>query len=327
MKYRPLGRCGLSVSEIGFGAWGIGGQTPGATSYGPADDRQSRRALEAALDAGITFFDTAPAYGDGHSESLIGEVLGGLGNRVVIATKGGCEHFATGLDFSTAALTYSLDASLRRLRRDAADLYQLHNPPAEVLARPDAIRGLIDGWKRAGRIKAFGISVDRPENGLLALDNLAIDAIQVNFNLVDQRALDCGLFAAAAERDVSIIARTPLCFGFLSGTIGGEQRFSAADHRSRWSAEQIRTWTDAVDLFGRESAAKRTPAQLALAFCLSFDAVATTIPGMMAEAEVAENVAASALGRLSTDELERFRRVYQSTDFFVAAAKPQSVMK
>ncbi|MBT3360322.1 MAG: aldo/keto reductase [Rhodospirillales bacterium] len=329
MNYRRLGQSGLSVSEIGFGAWGIGGLTPGATSYGQTDDDESRRTLLMAMDEGINFFDTSPAYGAGHSETLIGQTLASRREKIVVATKGGCENFSQGIDFSSAALKRSLERSLWRLRTDYVDLFQLHSPPVQVIRESDELKRLVEDWLSEGQIRAFGVSVESPEDGLLALQHLSVDALQVNFNLVDQRALECGLFEAAAEKGVSIIARTPLCFGFLSGNIGEDQKFDHSDQRSRWSREQVTVWARAIETFstGTDDQEARSSAQLALAFCLAFDQVATVIPGMMNETEVCENAAAARLGKLSAHHMTELRRIYTKNEFFVASDKPKAEMQ
>src|SRR5215831_10165864 len=147
MNYRPLGRTGLIVSEIGFGAWGIGGRTVEQTSYGDTDDGVSLAALAQALDRGVTFFDTSAAYGDGHSEELIGRAVKRRRDKVVIATKAGYESWDRPPDFSPATVTASAERSLRRLGTDYLDLLQLHNPPAELLVAPElreAIQQLVD---------------------------------------------------------------------------------------------------------------------------------------------------------------------------------------
>ena len=161
MRYRPLGSSSIQVSVVGFGAWGIGGRTPGATSYGATDDAVSRRALHEAFDRGITFYDTASVYGDGHSEELIGECFDGRRHEIVIATKAGITSSFRGYDFSAPALRASLEGSLRRLRTDYVDLFQLHNAgPDVVLHQPHIVEllqrfvaeGKVGGRERFGRI-------------------------------------------------------------------------------------------------------------------------------------------------------------------------------
>ena len=322
MRYRALGHSGLSVSEIGFGAWGIGGSIEGDLSYGATSDTQSQGALERALEAGVSFFDTAPAYGNGHSEELIGKVLKRHRSGVAIATKGGIERFETAPDFSSAALTEGLEGSLRRLNTDYVDLYQLHNPPPDLIHEPERLQELFASWASAGKIRALGISVKSPEEALLAIDRFELATVQVNFNLIDQRCLETGLFATAMARGVSIIARTPLCFGFLTGLYSSDTDFPPGDHRNRWPAKQIDLWAGALDNFrdviSRHGA--NSPAQFALRYCLSYDAVATTIPGMLNVEHVNDNCGASDSGPLPDSDRAVLEEIYQSNSFFAGAA-------
>jgi aryl-alcohol dehydrogenase-like predicted oxidoreductase len=315
---RALGQSGIDVSVIGFGAWGIGGLTAGASSYGETDDAVSRLALLAAYERGINFFDTAPAYGAGHSERLIGDTLAPVRGDIVIATKGGRPDFDSAADFSPVELKRALEGSLRRLRSDYVDVYQLHNPTEALFEHPGPVAALVEALRRDGVIRTLGVSVARPEDGLIAMERFDLDTIQINFNLIDQRVIDCGLMERAALRGVALIARTPLCFGLLSGVIARDARFDPTDHRSRWSQAQIAQWADAADRFASsmESAAVQTKAQVALRYCLSYTAVATTIPGMLTEDEVRENAAAGAFGPLSSRELETVRAIYQEQSCF-----------
>jgi aryl-alcohol dehydrogenase-like predicted oxidoreductase len=318
VRYRALGATGLAVSEIGFGAWGIGGPTPGATSYGPTDDALSLRTLAHALDRGITFFDTSNAYGDGHSETLIGQAFRGRRDAVVIATKAGFPSFDRAPDFTPDHLRRSLDGSLRRLQTDHVDLFQLHSPPIALLRDDAAILETVRALVREGKARAFGVSVRTPEDGLAAIRDLAVPVIQVNLNLLDQRAVEVGLVALAAETGAALIARTPLCFGMLSGRVPVDSVFDPQDHRSRWPRAQIERWLDGSRRFVDAIAAgeRVTSAQVALRYCLSHPAVAAAIPGMMRPQEVDENAAASALGPLAPPAIAEIARIYADSDFF-----------
>ncbi|MEQ8195246.1 MAG: aldo/keto reductase [Rhodospirillales bacterium] len=318
MKYRPLGRSGVLVSEIGFGAWGIGGATPGATSYGLTDDDVSLRALRYAVEDGITFFDTSSAYGYGHSEKLIGQAFKGFRGKVVIATKAGILRYGEPPDFSPKFLRRSLEASLARLQTDYVDLFQLHNPPTATLNDCGKILEIADALRQEGKIRSFGVSVRTPEDGYRAIQALRPDAIQVNFNLLDQRIIDSGLLHFAGETDTALIARTPLCFGFLTGTIDADTRFDERDHRSRWPRTQIKRWAvggrrmrNCMTLGDGE-----TESQFALRFCLSFPEVASVIPGMLTEEEVRENVQASRLGPLLPSLQKKIAKVYCEIELF-----------
>lgn len=318
MRYRILGRTGLQVSEIGFGAWGIGGLSAGATSYGPTDDEESRRALERAFDLGITFYDTAGAYGNGHSEELLGETFRNARDKVVIASKVGYRSFDTpAQDFSPQDIRETLEGTLRRLKSDYLDLYQLHSPALEVLRRdPEILRTLAD-LQKEGKIRAYGISLRTPEDGKVAIEEFGFWAIQVNFNLIDQRARENGLLDLAYKKDTGIIIRTPLNFGFLSGKVT-QEGFDSRDHRSQRSPEQLKKWSEAPALFAPLNVGKeRTLSQLALQFCLAQDGVSTVIPGMMKVVEVEENAASVALPAMEAEEVEAIREIYRTHSFIM----------
>jgi len=313
MNYRPLGSTGLTVSEIGFGAWGIGGRTAGATSYGETDDRVSRAAIERALALGITFFDTAPAYGDGRSERLIGAAL--AGTAAVIATKAGIERFGEAPDFSPAGLRRSLEGSLGRLKRDNVDLLQLHDPPPDLFETAPETHAALEEMRREGLIRAFGVSAKSPADALAMLRRHRVPVVQVNLNMLDTRAVECGLLALAEASATGIIARTPLSFGFLAGA--AQRDFPPGDHRRRWPAEQIERWREgaraAHAIAGSQA---ESPSQTALRFCLSFPAVATVIPGILSEAEASENAGASALGPLPAAVRDRVLSLNKESSFF-----------
>jgi aryl-alcohol dehydrogenase-like predicted oxidoreductase len=325
MRSRPLGRTGIAVSEIGFGAWGIGGATPGATSYGRTDDAASLRALNAAIACGINFFDTSNVYGYGHSEELLGQALRARRDKVVIATKAGLYRYGEAADFSAAHIRKSLEDSLRRLRSDYVDLLQLHNPPPERMRDAADICETIRRLKSEGRIRAFGVSVREPADGLAAVEHLEPDAIQANFNLLDQRALDCCLFAAAAARHCAIIARTPLCFGFLGGRIDESTTFPTEDHRSRWPRQQVVAWLRGGRQMLRHAEPTETASQFALRFCLSFEAVACVIPGMLRAEEVIENAAASRSGPIPRSILAALREDYRALGAMLKPSDPGKV--
>jgi aryl-alcohol dehydrogenase-like predicted oxidoreductase len=318
MKYRALGRTGLVVSEIGFGAWGIGGRTVGTTSYGDTDDRTSLAALGAALDAGITFFDTSAAYGNGHSEALIGQALKGRRAKAVVATKAGYETWDRPPDFSAVTLTTSAEASLRRLDSDYIDLLQLHNAPTAVLQFDD-VRQARDGLLASGKIRARGASTKSPAD---ALDALRLAEVQANFNVMDVRAVSEGLLEEVVRRQAGFIGRTPLCFGFLAGTIKRDTVFPAADHRNGWSRAQLDNWIDgATELLAAVSARPGAEgAESALRFCLAFPAVSSVIPGILTPAEAAGNARASAAGPLPAPAVEAVLAINRRRQFFVRPA-------
>lgn len=323
MNYRKLGNTGLVISEIGFGAWGIGGVIKDARAYGHTDDNVSLLALRKAFDVGITFYDTAALYGYGHSEELIGVALKDIRKRVIISSKVGYVNFKGEQNFSPQHIRNSLESSLRRLKTDYIDIYQLHDPPIELLKQDDSIVTTLGLLQQEGKIRIIGISVRSPEDSLIAIKQFGFKTIQVNFNMVDQRALEIGLFDKCAELGVGVIVRTPLCFGFLTGKYTANDKYDAADHRSRWHPEQIERWANAYKLFASEliENKKQTNAQIALRFCLSYTAVSTTIPGMLTEEHVEENALCSELGPFSAVILERFNEIYQKHQFFIKVGK------
>ena len=320
MRYRPLGKTGLQVSEIGFGAWGIGGRTVEQTSYGDTDDRTSLAALDRALERGITFFDTSAAYGNGHSEELIGRAVRGKRSRAVITTKAGYEAWDQAPDFSPSAIVASTERSLARLGTDYLDLLQLHNPPLDVVTAP-AVRETLARLVESGKIRAWGVSAKGPDEAMQALRACEIAVIQANFNMMDVRVVSTGLLAEVESLGVGFIARTPLCFGFLSGTIGHDSVFPAGDHRARWPRAQLANWVDgAADLMASISTSPgEAAAQAALRFCLSFPAVSTTIPGIMKPLEADQNAAASLLGPLPPQAVEAILEINRNRRFFVSA--------
>ncbi|MDP7085925.1 MAG: aldo/keto reductase [Dehalococcoidia bacterium] len=318
MNYRKLGQTGLEVSEIGFGAWGIGGGK-GAPAYGATDDRESKAALRRAYELGVTFYDTSDFYGFGHSERLIGETLGDVRSQVVLATKVGVLNADWAQDFSANHIRESLDASLRRLQTDYIDLYQLHSPSIDVLAEDEGPIPVLHALREEGKIRALGISVASPGDGLAAVSQFGFNSVQVNFNLVDQRALENGLFDLAQSHGAGIVVRTPLCFGFLTGAYTPETEFDATDHRRQWPEEQKRRWAGAGRLFSDSilNNTQQTESQLALRFCLSYDSVSTAIPGMLTSGHVEENVQASQMGPFSETELLKIEQTYRETVFYV----------
>jgi aryl-alcohol dehydrogenase-like predicted oxidoreductase len=316
MKYRALGRTGLTVSEIGFGAWGIGGRTAGETSYGETDDRRSRAALERALSLGITFFDTANVYGDGHSEALIGEVFAGARSQVVIATKAGLEKFGAPAQFAPERLRRSLEASLARLKTDFVDLLQLHDPPADLFRTSPEIFAALEDFRREGLVRTFGVSAKSPADALKLLEQQAIPVIQVNLNMLDVRAVESGLLDIARAKGIGIIARTPLSFGFLAG-VPEPHEFPPGDHRRSWPAAQLERWRAGARAAASIAAAPgERLSEAALRFCLSFAAVSAVIPGILSAEEAAENARASELGSLADSVRERILALNRQQSFF-----------
>jgi len=312
VQTRPLGTTGIRVSEIGFGTWAIGGDAHGTMGYGPADDGESLAALAEARASGCTFFDTSNLYGWGHSEDLLARAFAGRRRAVVLATKAGYVSPDGQQDFSPDAVRRSLDGSLRRLRTDHVDLLQLHDPPLDVLDGGDGLFAALERMRSEGTVRAFGISARTPDEALLFAARYQPAFLQVNFNLGDLRALRNGLFDACREQGIGVIVRTPLAAGFLTGQIEASTSFAASDHRRRYGVDVRARWADAVRRLRPvfDDAPQATPAQNAIRFVLSFEAVSAVIPGMLRVSDVREDLRAAGLPRLDASRRQAVEAIY-----------------
>jgi aryl-alcohol dehydrogenase-like predicted oxidoreductase len=311
MRYRKLGRTGIGVSEIGFGGWGIGG------GWGSQDDQEAIRALKRALDLGVTFFDTALGYGDGHSEELIGQAMARVRDRVVIATKippktgrwPVLPHEPVSETFPADWIIECTEQSLKNLGTGYIDVQQLHawTPPyTEQLEWYEALSRL----KEQGKIRAFGVSAnDWDPYGPVGLAESGLtDTVQVIYNVFEQRPAE-RLLPAALTHDVGIIVRVPFEEGLLTGKMGPDYAFDEGDWRAEWLtperlAEASRR-VAALESFLTED--RPTLAALALKFCLSHPAVSAVIPGMRRAAHVEANCAVSDGKLLSDEETEALK--------------------
>lgn len=303
MNYRKLGNTGMSVSEVGMGCWGIGSK-----AYGTVSDSVCIATLMTAYQEGVNFFDTADIYGDGHSEEVVGKALRNVRSRVKIATKvGSLPHQGREMPVALdeAHIRKSVDESLRRLQTSYIDLYQLHSPP--LLLMEDAI-GVLADLKGEGKIRAVGVSAKSPEDAMEAIIDHRVDVVQVNYNMIDQRARELGVMDLARDLEVGLIVRTPLAFGFLTGRYPVGSKFEAPDHRANWSQAQIDLWADAWRLFGDGGTAK------ALGFCLAHEGVSTVIPGMLKPSDVEEN---THYQLLTLEEVKIIEQVYNENNFFI----------
>jgi aryl-alcohol dehydrogenase-like predicted oxidoreductase len=287
---RPLGRTGLSVSEIGCGCWAIGGNAFG-NSYGTTDDAESHRAIRRAFELGCNFFDTADVYGHGHSEELLGAALRDVRDQVIIATKAG-GNFYNGdvrMDFSPGYLRFAVERSLERLRTDRIDLLQLHNPPINLISTMETYEPL-EAMKREGLIRFYGVSVHPPEEGIAAVNATMPDTVQIVYNLARREAEDTFLPTAQAA-NVGVIAREPLANGFLAGRYHAESTWERGDIRSRMPRPYV-TQLAALGQRVRELAEKSamTASQLALKFVLDRGEIASAIVGMKTVRQVEENL-------------------------------------
>ena len=301
MKNRQFGRTGATVSEIGFGAWAIGG------SWGEVGEADAKAALNAALDAGMTFIDTADVYGDGRSEKIIRDVLKTRGGpRPYVATKAGrrlSPHVADG--YTKENLTAFVDRSLANLGVETLDLVQLHCPPHEVYYRQEVFQAM-DDLVAAGKIRHYGVSVEKVEEALKAIEYPGVVSVQIIYNIFRQRPAEL-FFREARARNVAVIVRVPLASGMLTGKMTAETRFAADDHRlfnrqgeafdmgETFSGVPYDVALAAVDRIRPFVPQGVTMAQFALAWILANPAVSVVIPGAKNKTQAEDNAAASGL--------------------------------
>lgn len=315
MQYRPLGRTGWNISTVSFGAWAIGG------TWGAVDDAESMAALHRALDLGVNFFDTADVYGDGHSERLLAQLRRERSEPFYIATKAGrrlSPHVAAG--YNRENLTAFVERSLVNLNTEALDLLQLHCPPTEVFYMPEVF-GVLDEMVKAGKLRHYGVSVEKVEEALKAIEFPGVQSVQIIYNLFRQRPAEL-LFEQTKKRGVGILARLPLSSGLLSGKLSADSTFAADDHRlfNREGAQFDRGETFsgldyAVGLQAVEAMRALVPegqsmAQMALRWIQMNPAVTCSIPGGRRAAQVADNVAAADLPALSAHTMQALAEVY-----------------
>jgi len=306
MKYRTLGKTGIKVSEIGFGAWAIGGNDHG-NSYGPTDDKVSMAAIERAFQLGCNFYDTADVYGHGHSEELLGQVLKGHRSEVILATKVGGDfyHDPPRMNFNPEYLEFAAAKSCERLQTDYVDLYQLHNPPVQLLKNGEIFQAL-EKLKDAGKIRHYGVSIHDPQEGLLSMKYGQPATIQVVFNLLRQEAKN-QLFQAARAQNVGIIAREPLSNGFLTGKFTVDSTFPQGDIRSNFPRNYQAGLVRAAQQLMLLESKTRTLAQASIRFALDHKDLSTVIPGAKTPQQTEENLRASELPPLTGEELLRIR--------------------
>ena len=318
MEYRELGRTGWKVSEISFGSWAIGG------TWGNVDDDESIAALHRSLDLGVNFFDTADVYGDGRSERLLARLRKERSEKFYVATKAGRRldpHTAAG--YNRQNLTAFVDRSLKNLQTNALDLLQLHCPPTEVYYMPEVF-GILDDLVKAGKLRFYGVSVEKVEEALKAIEYPGVQSVQIIFNIFRQRPADL-FFGEAQRRGVGILARVPLASGLLTGKLKHDSKFAADDHRSfnrhgesfdrgeTFSGLDYETGLQAVEALRPLVPAGQTLTQLALRWILMFPAVTCAIPGAKRPQQAQENIEAAGLQSLSDATMKAINEIYYQT--------------
>lgn len=318
MQYRMLGRTGMKVATVSFGAWAIGG------AWGEVDDSQSLAALHKAVDLGCNFIDTADVYGDGRSERLIAQLKRERPNDTIyVATKAGRRldpHSAEGYTYENLAAF--VDRSRQNLEMDTLDLVQLHCPPTEVYYRPQVFEAL-DRLQAEGKIRHYGVSVEKVEEALKAIEYPGVKTVQIIFNIFRQRPAEL-FFREAQAKQIGILARVPLASGLLTGKISRDTQFAPDDHRNfnRFGESfDVGETFSGVDFDAALAAVEGlrplvpsgvSMAQFALRWCLMFDAVTCVIPGAKRPDQVEDNSRAASLPAIDHTAMDAVRVVYDT---------------
>jgi aryl-alcohol dehydrogenase-like predicted oxidoreductase len=315
MKYRMLGRTGWKVSEISFGSWAIGG------AWGTVDDKESIAALHRSLDLGVNFFDTADVYGDGRSERLLAQLRKERRDEFHIATKAGRRldpHVAGG--YNRQNLTAYVERSLKNLETEAIDLLQLHCPPTAVYYMPEVF-GILDDLVISGKLRFYGVSVEKVEEALKAIEFPQVQSVQIIFNIFRQRPAEL-FFPEAQRRKVGILARVPLASGLLTGKLTRDTQFATDDHRAfnrhgesfdrgeTFSGLDFETGLKAVEELQPLVPQGQILTQMALRWILMFPAVTCAIPGAKRPQQAEENIQAANLPPLPADTMAGINEIY-----------------
>jgi aryl-alcohol dehydrogenase-like predicted oxidoreductase len=315
VEYRELGRTGWRISTIGFGAWAIGGD-----AWGKTDDEESIRSLHRAADLGVNFIDTADVYGDGHSERLVARFRRERSEEIIVATKAGRRlqpHVAGG--YNRQNLTAFVERSLKNLDTEALDLLQLHCPPTPVYETP-SVFGILDDLRQAGKIRHYGVSVERAQEAVLASQYPNVQSVQIIFNIF--RTKPEQFFPIAREKRIGILARVPLASGLLTGKFHSASQFSESDHRNfnrhgqqfdvgeTFSGVDFDTGLRAVDELRGAVPPNMTMAQAALRWTLMFPEVTTAIPGARTPRQAEDNARAASIPALPEAFMAQARSVY-----------------
>jgi aryl-alcohol dehydrogenase-like predicted oxidoreductase len=325
MHYRDLGRTGYKVSEISFGAWAIG------ADWGHVSEDDAMKTLHAAVDNGVNFIDTADVYGDGRSERLIARLRKERSETIYVATKAGRRlnpHVADG--YTKTNLTAFVERSLKNLETDCLDLLQLHCPPTGVYYQPETFDAL-DDLVSEGKIRYYGVSVEKVEEALKAIEYPNVQSVQIIFNMFRHRPASL-FFDEAKRRQVGILARVPLASGLLTGKITRETTFPRDDHRNynrhgdsfdvgeTFSGVPLNQALSAVEELKSLVPSGATMAQFALRWILMHDAVTCAIPGGKNPSQVIDNVNSAELPALTGETMTRIRHIY---DQHISAAVHQ----
>ncbi|MDC3416841.1 aldo/keto reductase [Aquibacillus salsiterrae] len=317
MKYRKLGNTDMEISELSFGTWAIGG------SWGKTNDEESLNGLARAMDAGVNFFDTADVYGGGHAEELLAKATKGKESEIYIASKfcraGDIEDPHT---YSEESVTKYLEATLKRLNREALDLYQIHCPPFEIL-KDGRVFEVLDKLKAQGKIRYYGVSVETVEEGLFCLEQPNVSTLQVIFNMMRQKPAE-ELFPKALEKQVGILARVPLASGLLTGKFSVNHQFEEDDHRNfnkdgaafnvgeTFGGIEFNKGVELSKQLEWVAEGRGNMTRAALKWILEHEAVSTVIPGFKTVKQVEDNLGALEVKDFSAAEMKKLEDFYQA---------------
>jgi len=315
MEYRELGRTGWKVSAVSIGTWAMG------SAWGDVKDSESMAALHKAVDLGVNFFDTADVYGDGRSERLLARLRKERSEEILVATKAGRRlepHTTEG--YNRKNLTAFVERSLKNLDTESLDLLQLHCPPTEVYYRPEVFE-VLDDLVKQGKLRNYGVSVEKVEEGLKAIEYPNVKSVQIIFNVFRQRPAEL-FFQEAKKRKVGILTRVPLASGLLTGKMKPSTRFDPEDHRNynrqgeafdrgeTFSGVDYETGLRAVSELETLLPEGTSLVELALRWILMFDAVSCAIPGAKRPSQVEENVQSADLPPIPDDTMKKIRSIY-----------------
>jgi aryl-alcohol dehydrogenase-like predicted oxidoreductase len=316
MNYRELGNTGIKISEVSFGTWAIGG------SWGKTSDAEALKSLQYAIDQGVNFFDTADVYGDGHSEELLAKATKGREDQIYIGTK----FCRQGDIFDPKTYSYEqvksyCEDSLRRLNREAIDLYQIHCPATEIL-KDGSVFGVLDRLKEEGKIRHYGVSVETVEEGMICLENPNVKSLQIIFNMFRQKPLE-QLIPAAYEKGVGLLVRLPLASGLLTGKFSPEHTFESDDHRSfnengeafnvgeTFAGLGFRKGVQLADQLKWIAEGRNSMASASLRWILDQKEITAIIPGFKNQKQVQDNLSTLETKPFSLEEQQQIEQFYQ----------------
>ncbi len=315
MKYRTLGKTGYKVSEVGFGSWAIGGD------WGDVSESNAIEALNTAIDNGVNFIDTADVYGDGRSEKIIAQVLQNRSEDIIVATKAGRRlnpHVADG--YTIDNIEKFVDRSLQNLRMDSLDLLQLHCPPTDVHYKPELFAGL-DELKKKGKIKHYGVSVEKVEEALKAIEYPGVETVQIIFNIFRQRPKEL-FFQQAKKKNIGVIVRVPLASGLLTGKYDKDATFAKTDHRNynrkgeafdvgeTFAGVNFEQGITAVEKLKSVQPEDMSMVELAIRWILDHPEISVVIPGAKNSNQALGNTKVSDMRNLTAQEISQVNSVY-----------------